>query len=66
MNKINSFYPTIKFATDWSKEKVNFLDVEVSLNNGVLWISLFVKATDTDQFLDPTFSHPYHCKKGTS
>ena len=36
MNKINSFDPTIKFATDWSKEKVNFLDVEVSLNNGVL------------------------------
>ena len=25
---------------------------------------LFVKPTDTHQVLDPTSSHPYHCKKG--
>ena len=25
---------------------------------------LFVKPTDTQQFLDPSSSHPYHCKKG--
>ena len=25
---------------------------------------LFVKPTDTHQFLDPSSSHPYHCKKG--
>ena len=25
---------------------------------------LFVKPTDTNQFLDPSSSHPYHCKKG--
>ena len=25
---------------------------------------LFVKPTDTYQFLDPSSSHPYHCKKG--
>ena len=25
---------------------------------------LFVKSTDTHQFLDPSSSHPYHCKKG--
>ena len=25
---------------------------------------LFVKPTDTQQFLDPLSSHPYHCKKG--
>ena len=25
---------------------------------------MFVKPTDTHQFLDPTSSHPYHCKKG--
>ena len=27
-------------------------------------IDLFVKPTDTHQFLDPTSCHPYHCKKG--
>ena len=25
---------------------------------------MFVKPTDTHQFLDPNSSHPYHCKKG--
>ena len=64
INKINSFHPTIKFTADWSKEKVNFLDVEVTLNNGVLSTDLFVKPTDTHQFLDLTSCHPYHCKKG--
>ena len=27
-------------------------------------MDLFVKPTDTYQFLDPSSSHPYHCKKG--
>ena len=31
MNEINSFHPTIKFTADWCKEKVNFLDAEVTL-----------------------------------
>ena len=26
--------------------------------------NLFVKPRDIHQFLDPTSSHPYHCKKG--
>ena len=60
---INSFHPTIKFTADWSKEKFNFLDVEVTLNSGVLSTNLFVKPADTHQFLDPTSCHPYHCKK---
>ena len=64
INEINSFYPTIKFMTDWSKQKVNFLDVEVTLKNGVLSTDLFVKPTATHQFLDPTSYHPYYCKKG--
>ena len=25
---------------------------------------MFVKHTDTHQFLDPSSSHPYYCKKG--
>ena len=25
---------------------------------------LFVKPTDMHQFLDPSSSHPYHCRKG--
>ena len=49
--------------SNWSKEKVNFLDGEVTLKNGVLSTDLFVKPTDTYKFLDLTSCHPYHCKK---
>ena len=45
------------------KKKVNFLDVKVTVKNGVLSTGLFVKPTDTHQILNPTFCHPYHCKK---
>ena len=55
VNEINSFHPTIKFTEDCSKGKVNFLDVEVTLKDGVLSTDLFVKPTDTHQFLDPTY-----------
>ena len=64
INEINSFPPTIKFMADWSKEKVNFLDVEVTLKNGALLPNLCFKSTDTHQFLDDTPCHPYLCKKG--
>ena len=36
INEINPFNETIKFTVDWSKEKVNFLDVKVNLQKGVL------------------------------
>ena len=58
------FHPTIKFTAEYSKEKVNFLDLNIKVIDRELKIDLFVKTTDTHQFLDPTSSHPYHCKKG--
>ena len=64
LNKINSFHLIIKFTENLSKEKVNFLDVEVTLDNSVLPTDLFVKPIDTHKFLDPTSCHPYNCKKG--
>ena len=64
IEKLNAFHPTIKFTAEWSREEINFLDVKVRLVNGVLETDLYVKPTDTHQFLDPTSCHPYHCKKG--
>ena len=63
LNKLNTFHPTIKFTAEYSKEAIN-LDVNVRLVEGELMTDLFVKSTDTHQFLDPSSSHPYHCKKG--
>ena len=51
-------------SADWSE--VNFLDVEITLQNGVILLStdLFVKPTDTHKLFDSTSCHPHHCKKG--
>ena len=62
LNKLNSFHPTIKFIAEYSRETINFLDVR--LVGGELMTDLFVKPTDTHQFLDSSSSHLYHCKKG--
>ena len=63
LNDLNSFHDTIKFTAESSRETVNFLDVKVSLKNGVFSTDLYVKPTDTHQFLHPSSCHPFHCKK---
>ena len=57
------FHSTIKFTAEYPKEEVNFLDVNIKLIVGELKTDLFVKPTDTHQFLDTTSCHLYHCKK---
>ena len=59
LNKLNTFHPTIKFTAEYSKEPINFLDVNLRLVEGELTTDLFVKPTNTHQS-----SHGYHCKKG--
>ena len=58
------FRPTIKFSAEYSNKEVDFLDLNITLIVGELKTDLLVKPLDTQQFLDPTSSHPYHCKKG--
>ena len=64
IEQINIFHSTIKFTAEYSKEEVNFLDVNIKLIDGELKTDLFVKPTETHQFLDLTSCHPYHCKNG--
>ena len=54
---------TIKFTAEWSKEEINFLDVNVRLRNRQLETDLHITPTNTHQILDSTSCHPYHCKK---
>ena len=56
-------HETIRLTYEASKETVHFLDVEVSLKNGTFSTDLYVKPTDTHQFLHPSSCHPFHCKK---
>ena len=48
LDKINEVHPTIKFTAECSKTSINFLDVTVSLVEGV---------TETDFYVKPTDSH---------
>ena len=63
MDRLNSFHDTIKFTYEYSKEKVNFLDVQVINKNGILTTDLYIKETDSHQYLHPSSCHPYHCIK---
>jgi len=64
MALMNSFHDTIKFTFSWSDSQVNFLDVNVMLNNGVISTDLFCKPTDKHQYLFHTSCHPNSCKRG--
>ena len=48
---LNEIHPTIKFTTEWSQKSMNFLDVTVSLINGQIETDLYVKPTDSHQYL---------------
>ena len=64
LEKLNSFHPTIKFTSQQSRGTLNFLDVELVVReDGTLSTDLYVKPTDTHQYLHSSSCHPYHCKK---
>ena len=59
---LNEKHPTIKFTVEWSQTSIKFLDVTVSLIGGKITTDLYVKATDSHQYLHSYLCHPYHCK----
>ena len=50
IDTINKVHPTVKLTAEWSKSSINFLDVTVSLIEGVVETEL-------------STCHPFHCKK---
>ena len=66
-NKLKSFklkHPIIKFTAEWSNISIKFLDVTLSLVEGVIETHLYVNPTDSHQCLQSSSCHPFHCKKG--
>ena len=57
---------TIKLMADWPKPSINFLDVTVSMAEGVIETDLHVKPADSHQYLLSSSCLPFHCKKGIS
>ena len=60
---LNCYHPTIKFTTNYSREKINFAGVSVRKINNQLVTDLFIKPTDTHQYLHGSSCHVYHSKK---
>ena len=64
LDYLNSAHRTIKFTSNWSTDEIEFLDVKVLNESGVLETDLYVKPTDTHQYLHHASCHPRACKKG--
>ena len=47
IDSINKMHPTIRFAADQSKTSIHFLDVMVSITEGVIETDLYVKPTNS-------------------
>ena len=61
---INYIHSSFQLTCNYSKECVQFLDVSVSVDNsGNITTDLYVKPTDTQQYLMATSCHPNHIKR---
>ena len=60
---LNCCHPTIKFTANYSREQINFLDISVTKTNNQLFTDLYIKPTDTRQYLHASSYHVYHSKK---
>ena len=61
---LNEVHPTIKFTSESSRTRVNFLDVwVVKREDGHLITDLYTKPTDSNNYLHFYSAHPKHCKK---
>ena len=62
---LNSLMPgVIKFKFQYSKKKIEFLDLEIRIENGRIETNLYVKPFNLQLFLDYSSNHPQHCKEG--
>ena len=60
---LNSYHPTIKLTANYSREKISFLDVEVIRKGNQLVTDLYIKSTDTYQYLHASSCHVFHSNK---
>ena len=63
LETLNCYHPTIKFTAEYSRAKIDFLDVADMKKGNQLVTDLYVKPTDTHQHLQNSSCHVSHCKK---
>ena len=49
LDELDKFHPNLSFTHETSKERVKFLDLNLSLRNGVISTDLYIKPTDGHQ-----------------
>ena len=61
---LNNFHETIKVTVNYSRTEINFLDVKFFKNdeNNQLETTLYLKPTDTHQYLHATSRHHAICR----
>ena len=62
LNELNKFHPNLSCTYETSKERVNFLNLNVSLKNGAISTDLYAKSTNGHKYLHYKSSHPEHIK----
>ena len=60
---LNNLHPTIKFTCSHSLTNIPFLDVMVSLKDGLIETDRYTKPTDKQQYLLVSSCHPTHTER---
>ena len=62
---LNTILPgVIKFKSKFSTEKIEFLDLEISIEEGKLETNLYIKPSNFQLYLDYFSNHLEQCKVG--
>ena len=62
---LNSLQPgVIKFKFEFSTEMVEYLDLQIMIENSKLETNLFIKPSNQQLYLDFYYNHPKPCKEG--
>ena len=64
IDNINKMHTTIKFTGDWSKTSINIYNLTLCITEGIIETDLYVKFTNSHQYLLLTSYHPFYRKKG--
>ena len=59
---LNRYHPSIELTSKYSRDRIDFLDIEIIKERNRLLTDVFVKSTDTHQYLHATYCHAYHSK----
>ena len=63
IDNTNKMHLNMKFTADWSKTSIDFLDVTVSIAEGVIETDPYVRPTDRHQYLLLSSCHSFIAKR---